>query len=77
MKKITKSEFKKFKRDKNGILYLPSADYSLIDSFGEWCSFGEGCRFGERCSFGLHHHGEECRAPREPTGTRMETGRTP
>ena len=52
MKKITQEEFNNFKRHNNGILYLPTGDYSLIKTFGKWCSFGEGCSFGEECSFG-------------------------
>ena len=37
----------------DGVRQCPSnTDYSLIKSFGEWCSFGERCSFGEGCSFG-------------------------
>ena len=52
MKKYTIAEVKKFKRDKDGVLYLPPGDYTLITSFGEQCSFGAGCSFGEGSSFG-------------------------
>jgi len=52
MRKYTLVEVEKFERNKNGILYLPTGDYTLISRFGKWCSFGEGCSFGEWCSFG-------------------------
>ena len=51
MKKITQEKFNSFKRDEDGILHLPTADYSLIKKFPELCFFGEGCFFGEECSF--------------------------
>jgi len=51
MKKITQEKFNSFKRDEDGILHLPTADYSLIKKFPELCFFSEGCFFGEECSF--------------------------
>ena len=51
-KLITKAMFEKFKRSKDGVLYLPTADYTAIDSFPEKCAFGEMCNFGEGCIFG-------------------------
>src|SRR3990167_6323399 len=46
---ITQEQFGSFKRDADGILYLPNGNYHLIKAFGEWCSFGERCFFGEGC----------------------------
>lgn len=61
MEKITQKEFNSYKRSDNGILYLPSGDYSLISSFGKWCSFGKRCSFGKECSFGeLCSFGKGC-----------------
>ena len=51
MKEITLEEFEKFEII-NGVKQCPNGDYSLISSFGEWCSFGKSCSFGEWCSFG-------------------------
>lgn len=68
MKTYTQEEFDAIERDKFGIKYCPTGDYSQILSFGERCSFGkccrfgESCRFGERCSFGeCCSFGEWCR----------------
>jgi hypothetical protein len=52
MKQITQKEFNNFKYANDGILYLPSADYSLIKVFGDRCSFDERCSFSNGCSFG-------------------------
>lgn len=45
MKKYTQEEFNNFEII-DGIKKCPTGDYSLISSFGEWCSFGENCSFG-------------------------------
>lgn len=56
MEKITQEEFDKLPIE-NGIKNCPTADYSLIKNFGEWCSFsyesifGNNSRFGDFCNF--------------------------
>lgn len=74
MKRYTKADMEKFRRDVFGNLICPTGDYSLISGFGEYCKFdarctfrswsrfGTGCSFGEECSFGEDcSFGERCR----------------
>jgi hypothetical protein len=37
MRKITQKEFESFERVEFGVLNLPTADYTEIKNFPEWC----------------------------------------
>jgi hypothetical protein len=50
--RYTQEEFETMPVDEYGIRHCSSGDYSLIKSFGKYCSFGEDCSFGQHCSFG-------------------------